>query len=84
MTFFGCGGHPPDLGDAETLRIAPAELDRLRFLVDGPDLGDVRRQRESNLAGAAGEVEQSAAAAERHLRSQIVEQRHRYGGRNRS
>jgi hypothetical protein len=40
----GRGGDPPDVRDSETLPFSLAELDRLRFLVDGPDLAYQGRQ----------------------------------------
>ncbi len=75
----GCRGSRMHVRDSETLRLVRGERDHLRFLVDGPDLRDVRRQRERDLTRATGQVEQPARRAERDAGAEIVEQVRRVG-----
>jgi hypothetical protein len=73
----GRPSNPADGGYSETLCLALAQLDRLRFLVDGPNLSHIRRQCERHLASAIRKVEQPARPTDGDAGSQIVEQRRR-------
>ena len=61
-----------------------SELDGLRFLVDGPDLREVRRETEGDLTGTAREIQQPARARDLRSHEQIVEERLRIARRRNS
>ena len=65
---------PSDVRDAERLGLPLGELDRLRFLVNRPDLGDIPGQRERDLAGATGKIEQPVCPAKGDAGAQMLEQ----------
>ena len=69
----GAPHDPTDVVDATRPRFCASELDGLRFLIDGPDLHEVRRETEGDLAGPAREIQQSACA--RDLRSNAADRR---------
>ena len=72
---FGPPHDPPDVVDAARPRLRASELDGLRFLIDGPDLGEVRRETEGDLTGTAREIQQPARARDLRSHEQIVEER---------
>src|ERR1700689_5213585 len=72
---FGALRHPADVPDAEPRRAVDGESDHLRFLIDRPDLVELVAQRERDLAGTAGQIEQTATATERRAVDQVANQR---------
>jgi hypothetical protein len=57
----GVTDEEPELGcGARGIGFAAGNVDHVGLLVDGPDLGETPGQREANLAGSTGQIEQPA------------------------
>src|ERR1700716_2345294 len=66
---------PANVVDTAPSGFRTSEFDRLGFLIDSPDLDEVRREAEGDLPGSAREVQQPARARRPRVREQVVEQR---------
>jgi len=72
---FRASDHPPNVANPALTRVGASELDGLGLLIDGADLAEARCEAERQLARAAREVEQAAAARRIGAAAQFVEQR---------
>jgi hypothetical protein len=74
INVLGSPREPADIVDTKAPRFRSTEFDGFWFLIDGPDLGEVRGEVEGDLAGAARKIEQLAHTGRPRSHVQVVEQ----------